>query len=241
VYSPYLLSRSPCFSSPRLSAQTTQIAPDRTAPGRITAVGVGESTRAPDVATITVGVISEAETAREALSRNTAAMTAARESLRAAGIEPRDLQTAGFNLSPRFSRYRPGSTPPRIVGYQVTNMLTVRVRDLAKVSDVMDRAVSLGANNVTGPVFGLSDPASAREEARRAAVADALARARLDAEGLGVRVGRIVSVNEGAVSQPRPQPMAAARTMAAESVSVPIEAGETSLSAQVTVVFEIVQ
>lgn len=223
------------------SAQTIQVAPDRTAPGRITAVGVGESTRAPDMATITVGVISQADTAREALSRNTTAMTAALESLRGAGIAPRDLQTSGFNLSPRFSHDRTGSTPPRIIGYQVTNTLTVRVRDLAKVGEVMDRVVSLGANNISGPSFGLSDPASAREDARKAAVADALARARLYAEGLGVRLGRVISVNEGAVSQPRPIPMAAARTMAAEAAPVPIEAGETSLSAQVTVVFEIAQ
>lgn len=223
------------------SAQTIQVAQAPSVPGRITVAGTGESTRAPDMATISIGVVSQADTAREALARNTAAMTAALESLRGAGIAPRDLQTSGFNLSPRFSHDRTGSTPPRIVGYQVTNTLSARVRDLSKVGEVLDRAVTLGANNVSGPVFGLSDPASAREEARKAAVADALARARLYAEGLGVRLGRVVAVTEGATSQPRPMPMAAARSMSAEAAPVPIEAGETSLSAQVNVVFEVAQ
>ena len=219
------------------------LAPTPRAPGTIAITGQGEVTAAPDMATITLGVISQARVAREALQANTKAMGEAIASLKQAGIAERDLQTSQFQVQPQYQHDPQGRTPPRIVGYQVSNRLTARVRDLAKLGEVLDRAVTLGANTVEGPVFGLAEPRAARDAARKAAAEDALRRARIMAETLGVRLGRVLNVTEQSASQPRPMPqaMTMARAAAAEAVPVPVEAGESTLSATVSVTWEIDQ
>lgn len=220
------------------SAQTDRSPPQ---PGTIAMVGTGESRAAPDMATLNVGVVSQGRVAREALAANTRAMAEALAALKQAGIAERDLQTSGFSVQPQMQHDAQGRTPPRIVGYQVSNRLTVRVRDLSKLGEVLDRVVTIGANSVDGPHFGLADPTAARDDARKAAIADAQRRARLYAEALGVRLGRVVTVTEQAIAIPRPMPMATMARAAAEAAPVPIEAGESTLTATVSVLWEIVQ
>jgi uncharacterized protein len=220
-------------------AQTPAARPD---PATISLVGQGEARAAPDMATISLGVISQARIAREALAANTRAMSEAVQSLKQAGIADRDLQTSQFSVQPQYQQDPQGRTPPRIVGYQVSNRLTARVRDLTKLGDVLDRVVALGANSVEGPVFGLAEPQAARDAARKAAAEDALRRARIYADALGVRLGRVLSVSEQGTAVPRPQPMMMARTAAvAEAAAVPVEAGESTLTAQVAITWEIAQ
>jgi uncharacterized protein YggE len=197
------------------------------------------------MALITLGVVSEAPSAREALAANTEAMTRIIEALRAEGIESRDLQTANFSVEPRYSqppRDWTGAEPfePKIIGYAVRNELTVRIRELERVGALLDRVITLGANSVAGPMFTVADPSELEDQARRAAMRNAVRKAELYAEAADVTLGPIVRIEENVVQWPPPVPMAAmARQEAAADASVPIEGGELTFRAQVSVAWEL--
>ncbi|VAW10387.1 hypothetical protein MNBD_ALPHA09-2257 [hydrothermal vent metagenome] len=204
----------------------------------LTITGVGEVRGAPGRATISTGVVSEARTAAKALAANTKAMTAAIARIKALGIADRDLQTSSFSVFPRYYSEPKSRKPARIVGYTVSNQLTVIIRDLSELGRVLDAVVSQGANQISGPTFGFDDPEKLRDIARARAAADASRKAKLYAEALGVTLGPIVSISEAGNFSPRPTPMAARMEMD-RSRPVPIEAGELGLNARVNVVWEI--
>lgn len=198
----------------------------------ITVTGEGRVDARPDLATITLGVTTEGTTAAEAMGANSTEVQAVLDRLKAAGIEARDLQTTGLSLNPNWTQTEGQS--PSIDGYVASNMLTVRVRALDGLGGVLDAAVADGANTLNGVTFDLADPEPMLDEARKLAVADALARARLLAEAAGVTLGDIVSITEGGGMEP-PRPM---YRMEAAS-AVPVAEGEVSRSASVTLVFAI--
>lgn len=203
--------------------------------------GEGIVKGAPDIALITLGVVSEASAAREALAANSQSMERIINALKEAGIEPRDLQTSGFGVEPVYSqppRDYDSSEPfqPEIVGYRVRNNVTLRIRDLSKVGVLLDQAVTLGANSISGPDFTVDDPKPLQDEARRAAVADALRKSELFAQAASITLGPIFRIDEG-YAQP-PQPIVAGAMMRMEAAvpsAVPIEGGELTFQAQVTV------
>ncbi|HWT30717.1 MAG TPA: SIMPL domain-containing protein, partial [Propylenella sp.] len=207
---------------------------------RLTVIGEGLVHGRPDMALIIMGVVSEAPSASEALSANSAAMTRILDALKADGLESRDLQTSNFSVEPRYSQPPPGydgSQPfePKIVGYAVRNELTIRIRDLTKVGALLDQVIGLGANTISGPTFTVAEPRSLEDEARRAAMADALRKGNLYAEAAGLPLGPIARIEETMTQWPPPMPLGAmAREMAADA-SVPIEGGELGFRAQVTV------
>ena len=202
---------------------------------RITVTGEGTVEAKPDMATISVGVTTEGTTAAEAMAANSVQLGAVLEQLRATGIEERDLQTSGLSLNPNWQQPQ-GEVTPRIVGYLAMNQLTVRVRDLDALGGVLDRTIQDGANTFNGLTFGLADPVPALNEARKLAVADAMARARLLTDAAGLTLGPVVSITEGGASIPMPM----FRTADAEFArAVPVAAGEISTSASVTMVFEL--
>ena len=158
--------------------------------------------------------------------------------IRAAGIAERDIQTSGISLNPNYKYAE--NQPPTIVGYQASNTVNVKVRDLSKLGKVLDTFVAQGANQVNGPNFEVDKPDEAYDEARIAALKKAQARAQNYADALGLKVRRIVSISEGAPRFPRPMPMM--RAMAADSM----QSKETSwrraiatLSVNIDVVFEL--
>ena len=211
---------------------------DDDASRRIVVNGTGEASARPDMAVISAGVVVQADSASTALAGNTRAMNAVLEQLRAAGLDAADIQTAQFAVSPMFEMRRPDpetTEPPRIVGYQVSNQVTARVRDLDRLGAVLDALVGAGANNIDGPSFEIADPKQLEGEARDAAVADAIAKARRYAAAAGVRLGEIISIEEGGSYAP-PRPMMRAEAMTAD---VPIAPGQTEIFASVTMVFEI--
>lgn len=223
-----------------LAAPASAQAPARAdEPGRITINGTGEVQAQPDMATIAVGVTAQARSTRDALAEARRTMTQATDALRQAGIAPRDLQTSLFRVQPQYERVQ--NRPPRMVGTEVSAELVVRVRDLSALGDILDRVVSLGANRVIGPDFGFANPEAAHDEARRAAIADAQRRARLMTEALGVRLGRIVSVDESGGPRPMRQFARARGAAPAAAAPMPIEAGEETIRADVTVVWELSQ
>lgn len=209
-------------------------------PPRITVIGEGESSIAPDMALLSLSVMREAATAREALSANNDAMAAVISAMKAAGIAERDLQTAGVQISPRYD-YSPkpdGAQEAKLVAYQVTNTLSVRVRDLAKTGEILDKAVGLGVNQGGGISFTNDDPSKVTSEARKKAVADALARATTLTEAAGVKLGRILEISETSFAQP-PMPMMREYAAKAGADSVPVQAGENAYRVQVSVTFEL--
>jgi uncharacterized protein len=202
---------------------------------QITVTGDGRVEAAPDLATITIGVTTQGKTAAEAMEANSAALSVVLANLRATGVADRDLQTSGLSLNPVWSNYA-SSQAPQITGFQAMNMLTVRVRALDTLGDVLDAAVKDGANTLNGLAFGVDNPAPLLDEARTRAVADARRKAEVLAAAAGVTLGRILTIGEGGGGSPMPQYRMEA-SMAADSV--PVAQGEVSLSANVAVVWEI--
>ena len=169
--------------------------------GTISIAGRGEVQAAPDMAVITSGVTSQGATAREALDANTAAMTELLDELKASGIEARDIQTTGFSVNPSYvysdERDSNGySLPPKVTGYQVSNTVTVVVRDLEDLGTILDRSVTVGANTVNGVTFSVADPTELYNEARQKAFADARAKAELYAETAGTTLGDLEAIRE---------------------------------------------
>lgn len=199
----------------------------------LTVTGEGRAEAAPDMATVTLGVTHEAETAKDAMDRVSADLGAVLATLRAAGIEERDLQTAGLRLSPVWTSYDSRQTR-RITGFRATNTVSARVRALDGLGNVLDAVLAEGANTFQGISFGLQEPTPVLDAARRAAVADAQRKAALYAKAAGVTLGPLQSLGELGAAAPRPMVMEAAR-MASDAV--PVAPGEMTLSAQVTMVF----
>jgi uncharacterized protein YggE len=212
------------------------IAEDKTMERTITVSATGAATAVPDAARIQTGVVFEAATAREALSGNNAAMAKLIAGLKDNGIEAKDIQTSSFNLNPRYTNPRDGQ-PAVIDGYQASNQVEVHVRDLDKLGEVLDRIVTLGANQMNGIVFEVSAAETLRDAARKDAIANARRRAELFAAAAGAKVGRVVQIAEGAGGEPRPYFRAGRVASAMEAV--PVERGTQSLEANVTVTWEL--
>jgi uncharacterized protein YggE len=204
-------------------------------PATVTVSGVGTVTAAPDMAEITSGVVTQAPSAAGALAANSQAMEKVLQSLAALGVAARDIQTTGISVSPQRRVVRGEGRPPEIVGYEVTNQVRVKVRDLGRLGRVLDEQVAQGANSVYGIRFGLADPAPLLDEARKRAMADARRRAELYAAAAALKIGRVVAVQEAGAAGPRPE--MAARLMTAGAV--PVAPGEQEIQASVSVTFSL--
>lgn len=206
--------------------------------------GTGEVAAEPDMAHITSGVTTQAETARAALDANNQAMSSLVDVLTEAGIAERDIQTSNFSVRPQYvhsdERDSEGFTkPPRIAGYEVANTVTVRVRDLDSLGTVLDRAVTVGANTINDVSFDRADPGDIVDEARRKALENATHKAELYAEAAGVSLGRILSITEQSDQPPRPMMRDMAMEATAHSGRVPVQSGELTYSISVNVRWEL--
>ncbi|HEY7457875.1 MAG TPA: SIMPL domain-containing protein [Xanthobacteraceae bacterium] len=205
----------------------------------LTVVGEGIATATPDLAIVNVGVVVQAPRAADALVQNSKSAAEVIAAVKEAGIAPRDIETSRVSLRPQYSQPSQGSREaPKIVGYEASNSLSIRVRVLDKVGAVLDRLVTVGANQIRGVELTIAEPGPLRDEARVAAMKDAMRKASMLADAADVRIVRLFSVIEDLREGPRP---VALRT-AAESAprpAVPIEAGEQEIRGRVTAVFEI--
>lgn len=223
---------------PVTSATAQEDAGRRPSP-RISVTGEGEVNVAPDMAILNLSVLREADTARAALTANNEAMKQVLAALKEAGVAERDLQTSGLSIQPRYAQpAKDRSGEPKIAGYSVSNALTVRVRNLADAGGILDKAVGLGVNQGGGIAFVKDDMKPTLTEARKRAVADAVARAKTLAEAADVKLGKIVSIEEQSIMA-RPMPYGGAVRMAASDAAVPLASGENSYRTQVNVIFEI--
>ena len=214
-------------------------APGDAPPRLISVSGLGEVKTRPDMAVVSSGVVSEAPTAREALAKNNTAMSAVIAALKNAGVAEDDIQTSNFSVSPKYPPYQPNqTTAPRIVGYTVSNQVTASVKDLRKLGAILDMLVQSDSNQISGIAFDVNEPKALLDEARKKAVADARAKAELYAAAAGVTLGRVLQISEsGGVIPPQPVYRMAMAAPAAESV--PVAPGQQTLSANVSITYEI--
>jgi uncharacterized protein YggE len=210
---------------------------DTAVPQRVLTVsGSGEVKGIPDQAQISTGVVSQASTAAAALASNSRAMTSVFDALKRAGFAEKNIQTSNFSVSPQYGSAKPNG-PQRIMGYQVSNTVTVMVDRLDRVGPALDALVAAGSNQIDGPSFSIGDPKPLLAKAREEAVKDATARAQTLASAAGVALGPIVSISEGGGYAP-PQPLVrGVMTMAAPPP--PVAAGEETVSAAVSITWEI--
>ncbi len=223
------------------AAHAQEREPEMTASG-IVVQGVGEVRVTPDIARLTLGVQTQAADSTSAAQANAALTTRVIAAIRATGVAEKDIQTSNYSIYPQYDNRPPPlepqvNRPPVIVGYQVNNSVSVTVRRVADVGRVIDAAVKAGANVAGGIQFDLDEPGAtrAREEALRLAVAAATRKAQVIADAAKVTGMQLAAIIEGGVNIPRPMyEMAQMRTSAAGG-GTPVQAGEQTVTATVTV------
>ena len=206
-------------------------------PPSLTVTGEGSVSATPDIAIVSSGVVTQAQTAAAALKANAAAMTKVLAAVKQAGIEERAVATSGIGVQPQYDYGNDSSNPrsPRLVGYEVRNVVTIRSRNVDRAGDLVDGLVQAGSNQIEGLSFDVSDRNEKLDEARRDAVADARRKAELYATAAGVKLGAPLSIEEtGGLEEPvRPFAMRAKAMDAA--AATPIAKGEQELRARVVV------
>jgi uncharacterized protein YggE len=200
----------------------------------ISVLGQASVSVAPDHAQLRAGVTSQGASAREASATNAAAMAAVMAALKDAGIAEKDIQTARLSLQPISEQERPG--PARITGFRASNQVTITVHALDKVSELIDRLVAAGANEIAGLEFRVSSPSQALDDARARAIADARRKAEIYAKAAGVTLGKAVSISEGGSV-----PLPVTRSDMTAAIASVISPGERTLAVSVTVAFEILR
>lgn len=206
-------------------------AEDKVMERTITVSATGTAEAEPDSARITSGVTTEAKTAREALAANSETMSKVIAELKSSGINPKDIQTAAFNVEPVMDFSKDGQ-PPVLRGYRVSNQVVVHARELGKLGEILDQIVSAGANQIQGLTFEVSKEDTLKDEARKEAIANALRRAKLLAAAAGAEVGNVIQISEETTSS---GPVTYAPRMAKAAMAAPIETGTSTLEARVTV------
>lgn len=205
----------------------------------ITVTGEGEVRGVPDQAQLSAGVTTMAVTANAALAENARQMTSVFAALSRIGVPQREMKTSNFSVSPQYPPYNQNNTGlQKIVGYQVSNQIDVTLDDVKTLGPALDALVTAGANQINAVSFSLRDPKPLLAAAREQAVADAIARAQTLTKAAGVTLGPILSIQEGSVGIPRPVYLEA-RMMAGAPPPTPTAAGEQSVTASVSIMFEI--
>lgn len=220
--------------APDLSAQ------EREEPRRLTVNATAEVQREPERAVLTLAVESEGATGQAASQANAQSMERVVAALRQAGIESRSIRTVSYQLNPIYVPAQRGESGPRISGYRSLNMVRVVVDSLPRLGRTIDAAIGAGANRVAGVSFELRDTESARLDAIRMAVERARREAEVIAEAAGQGLGLPLDI-QTSTNMPFPRPMYDRVAMAAESMQAetPIEGGTISITANVTIVFQL--
>jgi uncharacterized protein YggE len=223
--------------APALASAQQQPAPP-TIQGTLLSISAeGKSTGRPDMATVNLGVQTQAQTAQAAMAANSQRMTALIAALRRAGVAERDIQTSNISVNPTY-QYRENQ-PPLLTGYQANNTVVANVRNIDTTGRVIDAAVNAGGNTVNGVYFSYQNPDAQMDVARRNAIQEARRRADLYAQALDMHVARVISVNEGGGYTPPVPMIMAARAEAAPAPPPPVEPGQVETTATVSVVFEL--
>ena len=231
-----LLASAAFTATPAAAQVTTQLAQPISGT-RLDINVTGDATRVPNLAVISAGVVTRAKTASGALQANSARMERVLAALRRAGVAERDIQTSSISLNPDY-RYVENQ-PPQLTGYNASNQVSIRFRDIRNSGEILDALVAEGANQINGPSMTIEQPQAALDEARANAVSAGRARAELYARALGKRVVRVISVSEsgGYYSPPPPMPERGDMVMAVSKTE--IVPGEQRLQVTLSMAFEL--
>ena len=210
--------------------------------GPVISLSVTEEVRSsPDAASFGTGVTTTAPTASAALRQNSQQMQALIKRIKALGVEDKDIQTSGISLNAQYDYPRDGER--QFTGYQVSNMVTVTVRKIDLLGDMLDKIVAGGADNLNGPRFFIADDMAVKAEARARTIRSAQAQALAYAKAAGYSDIRLLSISEavfnGGGEPQQPRPMAA--RLKAEDASAPVQPGEVGTSVTVAFDYEMVR
>ena len=209
------------------------------APARtITVTGTGRVPVRPDIADLRLGVSLTEATVEAARAAAASVLTEVLARLRALGIEDRDLQTSIVAVHPQYDYSREG-VPPRLAGYTITNLVAVVVRNIDRVGEAIDAALTAGATSVDRLSFRVAEPAAAEAAARAAAVADARAKAETLARAAGVAIAGVAAIIEPGAPVPFPMPFQESAKLAASDAGTPVEPGENEIAATITIAYRI--
>ncbi|WP_159966196.1 SIMPL domain-containing protein [Profundibacterium mesophilum] len=203
------------------------------APARLSVSGEGHATGEPDMARFRTEARARAETAGAAIAQMRGIMEPLIAALREAGIAARDMQTSRLSLQPLHSEQDLRGVPPAIVGYEAVSQLSLTIRDVDRLGEIVDLALETGANGIDDLGFEMADSAALRDTARRRAVEDAIRAATVLAQAAGMRLGPLVALSEGGAGTP-PQPMF---MEAARMGGMPVARGAVEISAHVEASF----
>lgn len=204
--------------------------------GTIVVSGTGRVAVEPDVADLRLGVSVARPTVADARTEAARIMTSILAAVAAAGVAERDVRTTTLSVQPRYD-YR-DNKPPTLTGYDLSNVVEVTIRDLARIGDVVDGTLGAGATSMDSLSFRLADPRPPEREARVAAVAEARSRADVLAEAAGLRITGVIDIVEGSGGGPPSPGFKAERMMmAAADVGTPVQAGSQEVAVNVTVTF----
>ncbi len=215
-----------------------QTAPDaRFAATTLDITGHGEARVPPDQATLELGVVTQGPSAAAAMQANAADMAKVVAALRAGGVAGADIQTSTLSVAPQYA-YAEGQAP-RLTGYEASNQVTVTTQDLTHLGPLVDAAAGAGATNVGQISFGLKNRGSAANFARLAAVKDLDDKAQIFADAAGYHIRRLVNLSEASAVEPGPRPMMAMTVARAAAAPTPVEAGQITVTVDVTGEFEL--
>jgi len=189
----------------------------------------GRVSAEPDIAYISAGVVTEADTAKDAIARNNATMGKLIDGLKGAGVAAKDIRTTMLNVEPRYTQPKDGRAAT-INGYRVTNQVRLTVRDVKRLGEILDQAIALGANQISQIAFDVTNAETLKDEARKQAMENARRRGELYARAAGAQLGPVLRISEGGVDMP-------VGLVKFAGHGVPIEAGTRRLEVEVQVVY----
>ncbi|GLV25038.1 SIMPL domain-containing protein [Sphingobium sp. Cam5-1] len=231
-----LMAAAAAVSIPAMAVAQTNVTIAETAP--VVTLNVTETVEAaPDQVVVGTGVQTRAPTAAQAMRDNAVKMDRLIATLAKAGIPKKDIQTSGINLSAQYDYSNQNGQPagPRFIGYEASNQLTIKLRDIKKTGQLLDTLVEAGATNVNGPSFSIEDPTPMLAQARGAALKSAKAQADFYSQAAGYRTARLISIAESNSGGRPPMPMMTARFKADAAEATPVEPGQVGSSVTLTV------
>lgn len=203
----------------------------------VTVTGHGSVTASPDTAGITIGVDIIKSTLAEAQSEATAQATAVIDAVKAQGVDPKDIQTSNYSVS-IMRDYNQGGDPTQITGFEVMNQVNVTIRDISKIGEILDAVVTAGANSIYNISFFVDNPAPHESAARKLAVQNAHDKADELATAAGMTLGSVLAITEGSTQAPPPVFAARGGGLGAAAEAVPIQAGTSEITADVTITYQ---
>jgi len=201
----------------------------------ISVKGEGKIYTKPDVALINLSVVSEGKKVKDTQNQNTQKVNKTIEFLKDFGIKEKDIKTANYNLYPRYNYEE---KTPRIIGYRLTQALEIKIRDLNKIGEILEKTVSIGVNQVSSLHFQVDKDKELKEDARNLAIEDAKKKAKKLASQLGIKLIKISGYNETSSTPPIYRNLELAKGMGGGEVPQ-IQVGESEILVNVVLTYEI--